>query len=95
MAASYLYAESLLFNTLLYSPQEVKNAPVNKAIATYFFILFKIIVQIYAFPSKNTTLDMFFNTKKYAKTRLMSTNGGVFKENIYFYIINVIHAYEF
>ena len=36
---------------------------------------------------------MFFNTKKSAKMRLMATNGGVFEENIYFYIIKLMINY--
>ena len=83
----------MLFSTLLYSPQEVRNAPDNRAIVIYFFILFKNNVQIYAFPSNNTISDMFFNTKKSAKMRLMATNGGVFEENIYFYIIKLMINY--
>jgi hypothetical protein len=30
---------------------------------------------------------MFFNTKKYTKSRLMPTDDGIFKENMYFYIL--------
>ena len=69
----------------LYSPQEVKKAPAKRAIAIYFFILFKIIVQIYAFPPNNTTSNMFFNTKKSTKMRLMRTNDAILGENIYLY----------
>jgi len=37
---------------------------------------------------------MFFNTKKFAKMRLMATYGGVFRENIYFYILILARNYE-